>query len=351
MRRNRDRKFGAPLISISVAMLLSLVVVSTVAIPRSLGKTLQVVVITDAAGLGDKSFNDVCWQGVLKAKSDFGFEAKFLQSREQIDYVANLTLAAQHADIVVTLGYLFVDAVKKVAPYFPKTHFIHIEGDISAANVASFDFKSEEGGFLAGLVAGLYTKSMKVGVVSGMEIPPVEAYVSGFRAGMKTAANIRGQSLETMVASAGSFNDPNKGKSLAQSLIHQYVDVIFRCAGNTGLGVVEAVREADGVYLITADLDLDEEMPGKVLTSALKRMDAAVYGALRNIVKGEFKSGHHWLGAEDNAIDITEMKHSQDQFTQVDRQRIQKARALLKQGTLVIPKHQSQVDSFQTPEL
>jgi basic membrane protein A len=179
----------------------------------------------------------------------------------------------------------------------------------------------------------------------------VEAYVSGFRAGMKTAASIRRQSLETMVASAGSFNDPTKGKSLAQSLIRQYADVIFRCAGNTGLGVVEAVREADGVYLITADLDLDAEMPGKVLTSALKRMDTAVYGALRSIVKGEFKSGHHWLDAEDNAIDITEMKYSQDQFTQEDRQRIQKARALLKGGTLIIPKNQSQVDAFEPPEL
>ena len=347
MRRNRDRKLIISLINIFLAM----VVVSAAAIPRSMAKTLQVVVITDAAGLGDKGFNDVCWQGVLKAKTDFGFEAKFLQSRDQIDYVANLTLAAQHADIVVTLGYLFVDAVKKVAPYFPKTYFIHIEGDIPADNVASFDFKSEEGGFLAGLVAGLFTKSLKVGVVSGMEIPPVEAYVSGFRAGMKTASNIRGQSLETMVASAGSFSDPNKGKSLAQSLIQQHVDVVFRCAGNTGLGVVEAVREADGVYLIAEDLDLDAEMPGRVLASALKRMDVAVYGALRDIIKGEFTSGHHWLGAEDNAIDITEMKYSQNQFTEQDRQRIQKARAVLKQGRLIIPKHLSLVDSFQPPEL
>ncbi|HAA02318.1 MAG TPA: BMP family ABC transporter substrate-binding protein [Syntrophobacteraceae bacterium] len=351
MRRDLDRNLYSLPASLAFTLLLSLLAMSSVTTSQAYGKALQVVVITDAAGLGDKGFNDVCWQGVLKAKSEFGFEAKFLQSREQADYVANLTLAAQHADIVVTLGYLFVDAVKKVAPYFPNTHFIHVEGDIPAGNVASFDFKSEEGGFLAGLVAGLFTKSHKVGVVSGMEIPPVEAYVSGFRAGIKTAEKIRGESLEAIVASAGSFNDPVKGKSLAQTLINQYVDVIFRCAGNTGLGVVDAVREADGVYLIAEDLDMDAEMPGKVLASTLKRMDVAVYGALRSIVKGEFKGGHHWLGAGDNAIDITEMKYSQDQFTPKNRQQIQKARTLLKQGSLIIPEHQNQVDSFQPPEL
>lgn len=341
--RRFDRLLSIPL--------LTMVVLSVFAVPQVLAKPLQVVVLTDAAGLGDKGFNDVCWQGVQKAKTDFGLETKFLQSREQADYVANLTLAAQSADVVVTLGYLFVDAVKKVAPYFPKTRFIHIEGDIPGDNVASFDFKSEEGGFLAGLVAGLFTKSRKVGVVSGMDIPPVEAYLSGFRAGMKTAAKIRRQPLETIVASAGSFNDPVKGRSLAQALVRQYVDVVFRVAGNTGVGVVEAVKEADGVYLIAEDLDSDAEMPGKILTSTLKRMDLAVYGALRGIVQGEFKSGHHWLGADDNAIDITDMKYSQQLFTTEDLRHIQKARTLLKEGQLLIPERQALVDSFQPPGL
>ena len=161
----------------------------SVFLPVAMGhaKPLKVVVLTDAAGLGDKGFNDVCWRGVQKAKEEFGVQAQFLQSREQADYAANLALAAQRADVIVTLGYLFVDAVKQAAPRFPRTLFIHIEGDISAQNVACFDFKSEEGGYLAGLVGGLFTRTKKLGVVTGMDIPPVEAYVSGFRAGVKTA--------------------------------------------------------------------------------------------------------------------------------------------------------------------
>jgi basic membrane protein A len=311
----------------------------------------SVIVLTDSAGLGDKGFNDVCWQGVLKAKKDFGIDAQFLQSREQADYVSNLTLAAGKAGYVVTLGYLFSDSLKEVVPHFPKTKFIHIEGDIPGDNIACFDFRSEEGGFLAGVTAGLFTKKSMVGVVSGMEIPPVEAYVSGFRAGVRTAEAAKGRKIEVIVAVAGSFNDPVKGKSLANALIAKGVDVLFRAAGNTGVGVSDAVKNANGVYLIAEDLDQDAEMPGKILTSVLKRMDVAVYNAIRDGVDGRFQGGHHWLGAAEGAIDITEMKYSRQLFDAPDLDRIEKARILLKEGKLVVPKRSGEVESFSVPNL
>jgi basic membrane protein A len=310
-----------------------------------------VIVLTDAAGLGDKGFNDVCWQGVLRAKKDFGIDAQFIQSREQADYASNIALAAGRADIVITLGYLFTDSVKQVAPYFPKPRFIHIEGDIPAENVASFDFRSEEGGFLAGLTAGLFTRKRMVGVVAGMDIPPVEAYVSGFRAGVITAQKARGQKIEAIVATAGSFNDPVKGKSLAKAMIDRGADVVFRAAGNTGIGVAEAVKATEGVYMVAEDLDQDAEIPGRVLTSVLKRMDVAVYGAIKDAIEGRFRGGHRWLGASDGAIDTTEMKYSKQLFEPADLQRIEKAKDLLKSGQLSVPKRYTEVDSFSAPEL
>lgn len=312
---------------------------------------LEVMVLTDVAGLGDKGFNDVCWQGVLRAKQDFALKARFVQAREQADYLSNITLAAQNADVVVTLGYLFVDALKQVTPGFPGTRFIHIEGDVTGENVASFDFKSEQGGFLAGLVAGLFTKSLKVGVVSGMDIPPVKAYVNGFKSGVKTAEEKRAKAIEVIVVSAGSFNDPVKGKSLAQALIAKGADVIFRLAGNTGIGVMEAIADRQGVYLIAEDLDMDAEMPGKILASTLKRMDVAIYQAIEGIVQGRFEPGHHWLGAAQGAIDLSPMKYSQQLFTPRDMEWIDKARRLLKEGKISVPKSDAELADFQIPEL
>jgi len=312
---------------------------------------LKVVVLTDAAGLGDRSFNDMCWQGILKARRDFGINPQFVQSREQADYVSNITMAARNADIVVTLGYLFTDATRKVASHFPNTRFVHIEGDIAAANVASFDFKSEEGGFLAGLVAGLFTRAGKVGVVSGMDIPPVEAYVSGFRAGVKTAEKFGKKPVEVIAVSAGSFNDPVKGKALARTLIDKGVDVIFRAAGNTGVGVLEAIKGGKDVYLIADDLDVDAELPGRILTSTLKRMDVAVYNAIRDIVQNRFEPGHRRLGAPDGAVDITDMKYSRQLFAAAGLEAIAKARELLRQGKVAVPARSAEVEAFQAPEL
>jgi basic membrane protein A len=319
--------------------------------PPARSATLRVVGLTDAAGLGDKGFNDVCWKGVQEAAKEFGLKASFLQSREQADYLSNLSMAARNADVVVTLGFLYVDTLKQVAVRFPNTRFVHIEGDITGDNIAAFDFKSEEGGFLAGLVAGLFTKSMKVGAVSGMDIPPVEAYVCGFRAGVKTAGTLRKAPIEAIVASAGSFNDPVKGKSLAQALMDQGVDVIFRIAGNSGIGVMEAVRNADGVYLVAEDLDQDGELPGKILTSALKRMDVAIHDTLGDIVRGNFRGGHRWLGAAQGAVDITDMKYSRDLFDASALEYIRKARTLLKEGKLDVPKRYSEVEGFKPPSL
>ncbi len=313
--------------------------------------TLKVVVLTDAAGLGDKGFNDVCWLGVQRAKADFGIDAHFLQSREQADYVSNISLAARHSDVIITLGYLFEDALRQVVPSYPDKRFIHIEGMVPGDNIACYDFRSEEGGFLAGLVAGLYTGARKVAVVTGMEIPPVEAYVSGFRAGIRTAELHRKESIGVIVVSAGSFNDPVKGKSLAQAAIDQGADVIFRAAGSTGVGVLEAVKGASNVVLIAEDLDQDAEIPGRVLTSTLKRMDVAVYEALRSIVENRFQGGHHWLGAAEGAMDITEMKYSRHLFDAPSLARIQMARELLKQGALKIPEKAGEVTAFEPPKL
>ena len=263
----------------------------------SASRTMKVVVLTDVAGLGDKGFNDVCWQGAQRAGKEFGVSVQFVQAREQADYAANLAMAAQHSDAVVTLGYLYIDAVKEVAPKYPGIRFIHIEGDIPGDNVACYDFKSEEAGFLAGLVAGLFTGKDKVGAVSGMEIPPVVAYISGYRAGVKTASKLHGRPIETIVTSAGSFNDPVKGKSIALALMDKGVDVIFRAAGNTGIGVIEAVKGVNGTYAVAEDLDQDGDLPGRILASALKRMDVGVYTAIRSMVEGKFRSGHQLLGA------------------------------------------------------
>jgi basic membrane protein A and related proteins len=273
--------------------------------------TARVIMVFDVAGLGDKGFNDMGWAGVQRAVKELGVTASYLQSSEQGDYVPNLSLAAQQADVVVAMGFLMVESLAKVAPLHPETKFIFVDGEVTGDNIASFDFKAQEGAFLAGILAGMVTKTGRIGSVMGMDIPPVRAYEVGFRAGIRVASELETKEVTYHSATVGGFNDPSRGKALAQGLIGQGCDIVLQIAGNSGLGVIEAVKEIpEGVYAIGADMDQDDLAPGKVLASILKRIDVAVFEGIRGAKEGKFKSGHHWLGIDGGGMTLTDLLHS-----------------------------------------
>lgn len=313
---------------------------------------LPVVMVTDVAGLGDQGFNDTAWAGVQRAAKEFLLPIDIIQSREQADYVSNLSTAAERANVVVAVGFIIADSVRRVAPNYPDTFFIQIEGEISGIpNVHSYDFKSEEAGFLGGVIAALYTKTGKVGAVSGMDIPPVEAYATGFRAGVMSVEATTGKKVEATVLSAGSFDDPVKGKSLAENLIARGSDVLFRIAGNTGVGVWEAVRGRPEVKIIWEDIDRDSIAPGQVLASTLKRVDNAVFQGIQMAVDVSWKSGHDVLGYREGGIGISAMKESRSLFTAEQLAIIEQAKSLLGRGEISIPARRAELESWTSVNL
>lgn len=324
-------------------ILLALLMFSNIAY----AKNFKAIMVTDVAGLGDKSFNDAAWTGMQKAKKDLGAEISCLQSYEQADYVSNLNLAAQNGDVVIAMGFLLSEAVQTVAKIHPKKHFIFIDGEIKAPNVASFNYKSEEGAYLAGILAGAVSKTNNVGIIEGMEIPPVKTFEAGFRAGVKTANVYFKKNVQVKVAVAGSFNDPAKGKSLSKGLIGQNVDVIFQLAGNTGLGMFEAIKEHKTVYGIGSDLNQDAIVPGKVITSVLKRTEVAAYQAIESAFKGKFNAGSHYLGLASGGIDITDLKFSKNLIPAEALKLVEKAKKAVISNTLKIPNKIEAVNGFK----
>lgn len=313
---------------------------------------LPVVMVTDVAGLGGHGFNDAAWEGVKRAAAEFSLPSDVIQSRKQADYVANLSTAAERAKVVVSVGFILADALKRVAPGHADTYFIQIGGQVSGLpNVLSFDFKSREGGFLAGVVAAAYTKTGKVGAVSGMQTPPVEAYAAGFLAGVKAVAAAKGAEIEATVLSAGSFDDSVKGKSLAENLISRGSDVIFSAAGSTGAGVWEAVKARDDVKIIWEGVDRDSSAPGKVLASVLRRVDNAVFQGVQMAVDVRWQGGHKVLGYREGGIALSAMKGSSELFSEAELAMISEAKRLLGRGEVALPDKRSQLADWEPPDL
>ncbi|WP_121958937.1 BMP family ABC transporter substrate-binding protein [Petrotoga sp. 9T1HF07.CasAA.8.2] len=150
---------------------------------------LKVIMVTDAGGLGDKSFNDGTWAGVQMAVEQLpDIEAEILISKEQTDYVPNLTNAAQRGDVVIGVGFMMADVLFNFAMQYPDTFFIGIDiepspNQVIPSNLALYTFKEEEGGFLLGYLAASMTKTNEVGFIGGVEISPVKKEGIGDRGG------------------------------------------------------------------------------------------------------------------------------------------------------------------------
>jgi basic membrane protein A len=268
--------------------------------------------VLSVGGLGDKSFNDSAYEGLNKAAKELGIEPIYGQPEQMSEDEKYLRqYAEQGMDLVIGVGFLMKDALEKVSGEFPDTRFAIIDAVVDAPNVASLVFREHEGSFLVGAIAGLVTKTGKVGFVGGMEIPLIHKFEVGYREGAKYVK----PECDVLVAYAGSgpqaFHDPVKGKSLALSQFDRGADVIFQAAGSTGNGVIDAALER-GLFAIGVDANQNYMAPGHVLTSMVKRVDVSVYSIIKDTVEGNFEGGTHVYGLEVDGVGYALDEHNRD---------------------------------------
>ena len=266
--------------------------------------TLKVALVTDIGGLNDNGFNHLAYTGYKKAEAQYGFKERVIQTVSQNDYVTNLTQAAQVADLVIAVGFLMQQPLDKIAKQFPNKKFGIIDGCATDAkgncdtlpNVAPLFFKEQEAGCLVGAVAGQMEADGKakiskllgkntIAAVGGLDIPPVDHYIAGY----KYCAQKVDPSVKVIVNFSQDFTATAKCKDIANSQINQHqADIIFQVAGGCGVGSLDAANSR-GVYGIGVDADQGSLYPS-VITSALKRVDTAVYDTINNTENGKYSN-------------------------------------------------------------
>jgi basic membrane protein A and related proteins len=269
---------------------------STTSPPTTGSKQIKVGLVTDIGGLNDRSFNHLNYVGLLRAQKELGVTGRVLESHQNSDYVPNLsTLAQQHYDLAIGVGFLMADAVDTVATKFPTVNFAIVDFSQAALkhkpkNVLGILFKEQESGYLAGYLAGLVVKQQGgkqiVSTVGGQKIPPVDRYIAGFQAGAKAAD----PGIKTLNSYSQDFVDPAKCKEIALNQIGAGSQVVMQVAGGCGLGALDAAKEKH-VWGIGADADQSFLGP-HILTSALKKDDVAVFKTIQSVQNGTFKGGH-----------------------------------------------------------
>lgn len=298
------------------ALLLAHVVLLTV---RPSGATvadtsdgLDVGVVFDVGGRGDKSFNDGAYLGGERAAKELGARVTYIEPGEGSDREAGLRLlAAEGMDLVIGVGFIFTDDVLALAKEYPNVRFANVDMSVPLdslgqplplpANLRALKFREEEGSFLVGALAALVGKSKKVGFVGGMDIALIHKFEAGYRAGVKhvcpdctVVANYAGVTPEA-------FRNPGRGKEMALAMYNQGVNVIFHASGSTGLGVFEAARTT-GRLAIGVDADQYGEAPGFILTSMVKGIDASVVAAVKAVKEGTFTGGVQQFGLAEKGV-------------------------------------------------
>jgi basic membrane protein A len=336
--------FVAVLLAVHVALLF--VHPSGAAVPP-VGEAVDVGIVFDMGGRGDKSFNDGAYIGAERAEKDLGVRIRFIEPGEGSDREAGLRLlAAEGMDIVIGVGFIFTDDLTQLAKEYPNTNFAGVDYSVGQdkdgkviqppPNLAALKFREEQGSFLVGAIAALVGKSKKVGFVGGMNFPLIHKFEIGYTAGVKAVC----PDCEVLSQYAGvtpeAFRNPGKGKELALSQYQQGVNVIFHASGSTGLGVFEAARQTNKLA-IGVDADQYNEAPGFVLTSMVKRVDNAVFDAIKRVKEKRFKGGIYEYGLAEDGVGYIYDKNNEKLIPAAVRARVEALKQQIIAGRITVP--------------
>ncbi len=311
------------------------------------GDAVDVGIVFDLGGRGDKSFNDGAYLGAERAMAELGARVRFVEPGEGSDREAGLRLlAAEGLDLVIGVGFIFTDDLSQLAKEYPNIAFAGVDYALAVdtagnvvpppQNLAALKFREEQGSFLVGALAALVGNSKKVGFVGGMDTPLIHKFEAGYTAGVKAVC----ADCEVIAQYAGvtpeAFRNPGRGKELALSQYQQGVNVIYHASGSTGLGVFEAARTMKKLG-IGVDADQYNEAPGYVLTSMVKRVDNAVYDAIARVVNKQFAGGIYDFGLDKDGVGYAYDEHNKALIPDAVRARVEALKAEIIAGRIKVP--------------
>lgn len=271
-------------------------------------KKYNVAMVTDTGGVSDQSFNQSSWEGLQQLSKKKGAKISYLESKQESDYATNLDkLADSNNNLIWGIGFAMSDAVLNAAKANKDINYAIVDnsyGDKTPSNVAGVTFKAQESSFIVGYIAGKTTKTNRVGFVGGIKSPVIDQFQYGYQAGVLYAAKESGKPINVDVQYAESFSDASKGKAIAQKMFSSGDDIVFHASGGTGVGVIEAAKEANK-FAIGVDRDQSYLAPNNVLTSALKLVNIAVEKVSEDAMNGSKIGGKTYTyGLKEGAVGI-----------------------------------------------
>lgn len=241
---------------------------------------MRVGIMLSDVGLGDQSFSDAAFNGLIRARDELGIMFDYRELEAAGSYEQGLSeLVNEDFDLIIGLGFMVKDALEETAENHPDQQFLLIDDMSDKENISSVSFKEHEGSFLAGAAAAIASESGVIGFIGGSDVPLINKFAAGYEQGARYVQ----EDIEVLIEFANDFGAPEAGSAMADRMMDQDADVLYAAAGLTGVGVLQAAQERE-ILSIGVDSDQYVIAEDSVMTSMMKFIDQAVYQSVVDYV-------------------------------------------------------------------
>ncbi len=276
--------------------------------------------------------------GVNEAEAEFGIALTEVNGMEDDPVATEMIVrdASQDSDLVLAAGYQLGEVIERVAPEFPNVNFAIFDVVLDLPNVASVNYKTNEGSYLVGAIAALKTESNKIGFIGGVDIPLIHGFEAGYVAGIREINPNAEITIGYVSENVDGFTQPDKAKEIALAQYASGVDVIYVAAGGSGQGVLEAAQEQEK-YIIWVDDNGNHLAPGIVLTSMAKDLPMSTKNIIREALEGKFMGGIRYFGLEDGGVYYAVDEHNRPLLSDEMLERVESLKSKIIAGEIVVP--------------
>ena len=307
---------------------------------------INIGIVFTKGGLGDKSFNDLCYDGMLRAQEEFGIDFDYAEPNTASDYektLRELALSNEY-DLIISVGAYQENTLLKISNEFKNQKFTIIDAKINADNVSSIYTKWNEQTFLSGVMAGLLVKenynNNTAGVILGEDTKPLREGALGFEAGFRYI----NPDKDVFIVTINNFFDPAKAKEAALLMYSKGAEYIQHLSGASGLGVFSAANEVDK-YAFGVDGNENYFEPDNIVATSTRYSNILIYNEIKDIVHNTWKSGLKEFGLKENVIGYTRIGSNVD----IDKDIIKKVESIKQDiidKNLIIPSNKEELNRF-----
>ena len=306
----------------------------------------KICMILDKAGKDDHGFNESTYVGFKTALSQnmISKESRVFEAKDDAQIQqATRSFSNSNCALIFAVGVNVAEPIKKLVKIYPNQKFVMIDYEVIAPNVRSVLFREDQSGFLIGAIAAIKTKTKKIGLIAGMDLPLIQRFKLGYEAGAHYIdPTIQIQTAFVSVNVDG-WNNPSKAEEIALSQYNQGVDIIFQAAGGSGIGIFDAAEKLDSSpnsakkFAIGCDSNQNWIKPGIILTSGVKHLDKSIIMNIQDYIDKKFASGTVVYGIENGGVDWILDKNNKNLFTDHELNKINKIKADIGSGKITVP--------------